>query len=141
MRYRRSKGVKPKPPKLTDEERRQRQRVIYLRHRAKTMANVKMATQRDRAAAYEAYGNQCACCNERDWRFLTIDHIHGGGNEHKRQLGTRGSRVLYGWLRRNGYPSGFQILCWNCNSGRYRNGGTCPHEDRYEPRAISPCAS
>jgi hypothetical protein len=35
------------------------------------------------------------------------------------------------WRRcgqKHGYPEGFQVLCMNCNWGRYRNGGVCPHE-------------
>lgn len=24
----------------------------------------------------------------------------------------------------------FQLLCYNCNLGRYHNGGTCPHKDQ-----------
>jgi ABC-type uncharacterized transport system substrate-binding protein len=35
---------------------------------------------------------------------------------------------FYKWLARNGYPSGFQILCMNCNHGKSRNGGVCPHQ-------------
>ena len=30
------------------------------------------------------------------------------------------------WLKDNGYPSGFQVLCMNCNHAKYRNGGVLP---------------
>lgn len=26
-----------------------------------------------------------------------------------------------------GFPAEYQILCFNCNIGRSRNGGRCPH--------------
>jgi hypothetical protein len=26
------------------------------------------------------------------------------------------------------FPAGFQVLCLNCNHGRFRNGGICPHQ-------------
>ena len=31
-------------------------------------------------------------------------------------------------LKRQGWPKdGYQLLCANCNQGRARNGGVCPH--------------
>lgn len=74
--------------------------------------------------AMEAYGGQCACCGESELAFLCIDHINNDGNEHRRQIK---ARTIYGWLRKNNYPDGFQVLCWNCNAGKHINGGICPH--------------
>lgn len=71
------------------------------------------------------YGACCACCGEREILFLTIDHIHGNGGLHRRQIG---KTDMWKWLAQNDYPDGFQILCYNCNVGRYRNGGVCPHK-------------
>jgi hypothetical protein len=31
-------------------------------------------------------------------------------------------------LKKRGYPPGYRVLCFNCNRGRYLNGGVCPHE-------------
>ncbi len=69
-----------------------------------------------------AYGWDCACCGESTYEFLTIDHIHGGGTAHRKALHGK----VYEYLRREGYPPGFQVLCWNCNAakGLY---GSCPH--------------
>ena len=66
----------------------------------------------------------CACCGEARMGFLTVDHINGGGNAHKREIGSK----LYSLLRKSGFPSGYRILCFNCNiaSGLY---GRCPHLD------------
>lgn len=91
-------------------------------------------TQRLKAVAYRRYGSVCYCCGESEPFFLTLDHINNDGADHRRKLGGQqggknatGSRQLYEWLRRNNYPSGFRVSCQNCNSGRYRNGGICPH--------------
>ena len=79
------------------------------------------------------YGGRCACCGESERMFLSIDHIHNDGAEHRRQINpsaaANGKGVnLYGWLKKNGYPEGFQVLCMNCNHGKARNGGVCPHQ-------------
>jgi len=36
---------------------------------------------------------------------------------------------MYVWLKRNYFPTGFQLLCHNCNlaKGFY---GKCPHDER-----------
>jgi hypothetical protein len=72
------------------------------------------------------YGNKCACCGEKDLRFLTIDHTNGHGNEHRRKIGKRGGGAFYRWLRDHGFPKGYQTLCWNCNCGKSVYG-KCPH--------------
>ena len=102
------------------------QRVAY-----RARKNDRRRTDRRRALA--AYGGVCACCGEAAPAFLTIDHIGGGGNAHRRALsgGGRTSFRIYAWLRRQGYPTGYRVLCWNCNLARGVYGG-CPHEDGRE---------
>ena len=56
----------------------------------------------------------CGCCQENDLNKLCIDHIQGGGKQHRRELGV-GSNGFYLWLRKQGYPEGYQTLCLNCN--------------------------
>ena len=87
----------------------------------------------------DAYGGRCACCGETELIFLTIDHINNDGAEHRRQIaaekGTtwlQGGRETYRWLRDNGFPEGFQVLCANCNCGKHWNGGVCPHAQMAE---------
>ena len=72
-------------------------------------------------------GNQCACCGETHWEFLAIDHIHGGGNRHRRVFKRQGR--LYREIRDEGFPRDkYRILCHNCNMslGHY---GYCPHSE------------
>lgn len=81
-----------------------------------------------RDAAYEAYGGKrCVCCGETTEQFLSIDHVHNDGAKHRREEMNGSSTAIYRWLKKNGYPPGFQVLCMNCNFGKARNGGICPH--------------
>lgn len=84
--------------------------------------------RRVRMAALVFYGGEvprCACCRETEVKFLGIDHMNGGGSQHRKEMG-KGGIHIYLWLRKNGYPDGFQVLCHNCNlaKGYY---GKCPH--------------
>ena len=65
------------------------------------------------------YGNgklACMNCGFSDIRALCIDHING------KELAESGSRRatsgygLYMYLRSANYPSGYQTLCFNCNT-------------------------
>jgi len=81
--------------------------------------------RREVLSHYSGGDMQCACCGEKIDEFLTIDHVGGGGAEHRR-LGLRGV-AFYLWLKRNEYPDGFRVLCMNCN---FSIGikGYCPHQ-------------
>jgi len=75
------------------------------------------------------YGKQCICCGEAHEEFLTIDHVHGGGSRHRRELRAEGGAVykLYKWLVENGFANGYQLVCFNCNIAKAQRG-QCPHE-------------
>jgi len=79
--------------------------------------------------AYYSRGKiQCACCGEAQLEFLTIDHIAGGGNKHRKAIGKNGAQFRK-WLIDNQFPDGYQVLCMNCNwaKGKY---GKCPHTNK-----------
>jgi dCTP deaminase len=67
----------------------------------------------------------CACCGEDNVEFLCIDHMAGGGNKHRSTI-TSGGYAIFVWLRKNGYPDGYRILCFNCNYA-VTGGKKCPH--------------
>lgn len=107
------------------EAQRQRHRDYYAAN-----ADRKREQQRRNSAArkkrvIDHYGGCCACCGETEIAFLCMDHINGGGNEHRRQVGV--GNVIYWWIVKNDFPEGFQVLCWNCNSAKHWYG-VCPHE-------------
>ena len=58
---------------------------------------------------------KCKHCGEDEIGLLTIDHVNGGGNKHRKENGINGAGYnFYCLLKRNNYPNGFQVLCWNC---------------------------
>ena len=84
-----------------------------------------------------AYGGyKCNCCGETEPLFLVIDHVNNDGAEHRRSISNRkdcgngkgASADTWRWLKNNDYPDGFQVLCMNCNFGKSRNKGICPHK-------------
>lgn len=80
---------------------------------------------------FYAYGGPiCACCGEIELQFLCLDHINNNRPEQCRELKWKNpsSDRLYGYLKRNNFPEGYQVLCWNCNRGKWSNGGVCPHK-------------
>jgi hypothetical protein len=82
---------------------------------------------KNRDIVFAAYGGYiCKCCGETEPSFMTIDHINGGGHAHVKMIGGYGN--LYAWLKRNNFPNGFQVLCFNCNHGKHLNDGICPHK-------------
>ncbi len=95
---------------------------------AKMAKKVRIANKKLKDAVYDAYGYQCACCGEAEEMFLTIDHINNDGAEHRRSTGIKtGGTRFYRWLIKNNFPEGFQVLCWNCQWGKVKNNGVCPH--------------
>ena len=56
---------------------------------------------------------QCKC-GFKDIRALSIDHINGNGNIHRKTAVSSCGNIIYRWLKQNNYPSGFQVLCMNC---------------------------
>jgi hypothetical protein len=96
----------------------------------KSRASTKKSYDKARMEMLERYGGsppKCACCGETIVEFLSIDHIEGNGAEHRREIEKEygwklGGNQLPFWLKRNDYPEGFQVLCYNCNLGKR------PHE-------------
>jgi hypothetical protein len=70
----------------------------------------------------------CPGCNENHLDFLTIDHIDNNGSEHRKQLGNVGGTGLYKWLIKNNFPTGFQVLCMNCNFSKGKHGKCSKHQ-------------
>ena len=121
--------------------RREYQHNYYLRNREKIRAKYdanrdellarrrkqsKEINRRLKLRVYEAYGNRCVCCGESNLGFLSIDHINGDGRAHRQEVG--GGVQLWRLIIKADFPDDFQLLCYNCNLGRYHNGGPCPHK-------------
>jgi hypothetical protein len=109
------------------EQKREYGKVRYYRKREVIIAQHKDFRRKIRTNVLEHYAGspRCACCDESEFHFLTIDHVNGGGAIHRRQ-GIYGA-ALYLYLFKNNYPEGYQVLCHNCNFAKWRLG-SCPHK-------------
>ncbi len=98
----------------------------YAAHRTEMIA----ASARRRTALRDDvlthYGSRCVCCGEDRKVFLALDHINGGGNADRKEVGH--CTVFHRWIIKNNYPPTIQILCYNCNNAKER--GVCPHQER-----------
>jgi len=97
------------------EKNRIRMRILGLKRKAMVLEH------------YSAGDPVCACCGEKEFGFLTVDHVNGGGTAQRSETG--GGWSFYRWLIKNDFPDGYQILCYNCNCGRAANNGICPHKE------------
>src|SRR3989304_7803960 len=110
-------------PKLSDD-------TYYSRHKKHCQSIGAAYQKRIREEVFAHYGGDppsCGCCGETHQTFLTIDHTNGGGEKHRKSLGMRGGYAFLLWLRKQEFPSGYRVLCHNCNQalGAY---GYCPHQ-------------
>jgi len=110
------------------EKQKAYQRRGYRKNHEKRLQIAKERRMKLRMEAYNAYGGSvCACCGETNMGFLSIDHINGT-TRTARALQLKEGGSIYGWLKKHSYPADYQILCFNCNLGRARNNGICPHK-------------
>lgn len=90
----------------------ERDKRLQLKHRRKSTALV--------LAHYSATDPpSCKCCGSRV--DLQIDHVNGGGAEHRTELFGRPHAAgdhFYDWLIRNGFPEKYQVLCKPCNDSK-----------------------
>lgn len=113
----------------TREDIRAYYRNWYMNHKDQAKVASEKSKQKIRLEALRAYGGEnpiCVCCGEVELKFLCFDHINNNGAEHRRTIGR--STSIYHWLRKNKYPPGFQILCYNCNNAKQYHQ-ICPHQN------------
>lgn len=123
VRY--SKAWRERYPDKHEKNKRQ-QRGYALQRRRRVIAH------------YSNNKNRCACCGENHFEFLVIDHINGGGGKHRKEQKLTGGNRLANWLIQNDFPTGFRILCHNCNMSRGAYG-YCPHEHpELTPEVVAP---
>lgn len=106
----------------------EKQKERYQKKHSEIREQQRVAIRAKRLKVLDYYSQgklECACCGESEFKFLSIDHIDNNGYQHRKQLD---GKNLYGWLIKNDYPSGFQVLCMNCNWGKAMNDNVCPHK-------------
>lgn len=101
----------------------------YYKNKAVILAKQKEKNFSTKLSVFTHYSGGkpfCACCGETAIEFLTIDHIGGGGNNHRKEIGSSGGYSLYRWIIKHNYPDNFRVLCMNCNHS-FGHFGYCPH--------------
>jgi len=93
-------------------------REISGNYMAKAMTKHRLKRKVEALSAYSDGDPHCAECGVVDIRVLTLDHVSGGGREELKRLSLKGGVAFYRELSRMKYPSGFQVLCFNHNSGK-----------------------
>ena len=85
-------------------------RDLVLKHQVGYRVKYNLKKKIEVLSFYSDGSLQCKSCGFNDLRALSIDHINGGGSRHREIM--KGD--TYGWLRRNNFPDGYQVLCMNC---------------------------
>ena len=96
--------------KIPKEKKRKRSSTPAQKANSRLQAKKKQRIKHD--MVFDHYGRVCVRCGNKDIDVLTIDHIDNQGSKHRDKIGNSG---LYGWIIKNNFPSGFQVLCRNCN--------------------------
>src|SRR3990167_3109084 len=78
--------------------------------RCRSCVTERIAMWADRPGAVSHYGGKCSCCGEERQGFLCIESEKSDPRTEPRVLGSR----FYAWLKREGYPAGYFVLCFNC---------------------------
>lgn len=112
------------------EERNKASREYNRKNRVHNSQVNKLYRRNNRLKVLSHYSNgnpRCVCCGEREIAFLVIDHIRGGGNDDRKIRGEGTAFIIS--LIKEGFPPGFQVLCYNCNMAKHTEG-RCPHNRR-----------
>lgn len=69
---------------------------------------------------------RCACCGETHYEFLQLDHIYGAKDPRYKGFPRLAAKLAHVLIRKK-FPSGFRVLCANCNAA-LGTRGYCPHQ-------------
>ena len=112
--------------RLNNKEKvKEMDRIGYSKHKERSA----FYRQKIKSEVLSHYSNgelKCSCCGENEIKFLTIDHINGR-NKKDKPIDKRSGCGLYQLLRKLNFPTGFQVLCFNCNAAK-SFFGICPHK-------------
>ena len=116
--YKNNKEQKGLVGKKWYENNKERRKLIGRSNYSKNKESYRLAHMRYRHSlrleAINVYGGALCKCGESRVSALTIHHKDNNGANHRRKLGL-GSNTLIKWLKKNNFPPGFEVLCFNCN--------------------------
>jgi hypothetical protein len=97
---------------MAEAERQKRWRLAHPERVNAMSRRWRAGVRLDVLSHYSGGRPACALCGFSDTRALDIDHIGGGGRAHRKEINRED---LYPWLKSRGCPSGYRVLCRNCN--------------------------
>lgn len=107
------------------EKNKEKAIIVNREWRHKNAEHVASEKRKERANLKESVlkhysnGNMCcANCGFTDIRALQLDHTNNNGAQERKELfgdRTKAGTTFYRWIRKQGYPEGYAILCANCN--------------------------
>jgi hypothetical protein len=77
--------------------------------------------KREAISVYSSGSMMCLRCGCDDIDVLCLDHINDNGHKHRKTMRT----TTYAWVKKNGYPLIFQVLCMNCNWKKHISRTRC----------------
>jgi hypothetical protein len=80
------------------------------------------------------YGGKCVCCGEESEAFLTLDHVHDDGKDHKAMFKGSGQMAMKDAVSNPDFNR-YQILCANCQMAKKNRMYPCPHKAKRSKRA------
>jgi hypothetical protein len=121
---------------VTPEEKRKANAKYQRKYRKRNLRDARKAqvnkSEELKLIVFNHYSNKnirCACCEEDEYKFLTLDHTNNDGSEDRKNNPSHATGIgLYRRLIKNNFPEGIQILCWNCNMSKAFHG-VCPHKE------------
>lgn len=116
----------PERVKLANKRSKAKRHDYYLARSREDQRRGREKLRRLVIGAYSNQANNCSCCGESEFDFLTIDHINGKSTDVRGGASPRCGYPLYRWLVRNEFPQGYQVLCMNCNVSKGKRG-ICAH--------------
>ncbi len=115
------------------EKYRKESREWFIKNRTRSLEMNRLWRRNMRLKILNHYSDgklECVCCKEKILEFLTLDHINNDGTK-LRKMYSNGGHQHYRRIIKQGFPKGFQVLCYNCNCGRAKTKDKiCPHEKK-----------
>jgi len=104
-----------------------------LNNRAKLNAYTKKSRDKAKRLVFQHYSGAtipfCKCCGTTVPEFLTLDHVNNDGAADRKQKRRTGSQLCEVLVKEK-FPSGFQILCYNCNCSKNKDS-FCPGHKKF----------
>ena len=93
-------------------------------------AQYRAELRREAIRVYSGDLFNCAGCGTTSYPTLCLDHLENNGGRHRRENSGVDGGSVYRWVKIQGYPKIFQVLCYNCNYIKYYD--TIPHPKNTE---------